>query len=76
MALETENIACDYDTVFKGVKATIACSALGYNYIAYEMKDGKESIAGFMYTMKELSLMAGGFIIWINDTYVPVEYRR
>lgn len=76
MALETENIVCDYETVFKGVCATIGCCALGYNYIAYELKDGRESIAGFMYTMKEVSLMAGGTIIWINDTYVPIEYRR
>lgn len=56
--------------------ATIGRSAYGTNYLAYVLKDGKESIAGFMFIMKEVSLLAGGTIIWINDTFVPNEYRR
>lgn len=58
------------------MRATIGRSAYGTNYLAYVLKDGKESIAGFMFIMKEVSLLAGGTIIWINDTFVPTEYRR
>ena len=76
MAVETEGTVCDCETVFKGVHATIGRCAYGTNYLAYVMKDGKESIAGFMFIMKEISLLAGGTIIWINDTFVPTEYRR
>ena len=71
MALETENITLDKETVRQGVKAVIADVNKGAYYIAE--KNG-EIIASLLTTF-EWSDWRNGTVLWIQSVYVLPEHR-
>jgi GNAT superfamily N-acetyltransferase len=72
MALETENINLDQETLEKGVQAVFDNPALGQYFIAEN--DGT-NIACLMTTF-EWSDWRNSVVWWIQSVYVRPEYRR
>lgn len=71
MALETENIALDPDTVHLGVKAVFTDPAKGKYYIAE--KAGK--VIASLLTTFEWSDWRNGTVIWLQSVYVMPGHR-
>ena len=71
MALETENLDLNHETVTKGVKAVFDNPEKGCYYIAE--RDGE--IAGCMLTTYEWSDWRNGTFIWLQSVYVFPEHR-
>jgi GNAT superfamily N-acetyltransferase len=72
MALETENIILDPETVKHGVKAVYADPAKGNYFIAEE--DGQ--VIASLLTTYEWSDWRNGTVLWIQSVYVIPEFRR
>jgi GNAT superfamily N-acetyltransferase len=72
MAMETENLKLDRDTVQNGVKAVFDDPSKGCYYVA-EL-DGK--VAGSLLTTWEWSDWRNCRIIWIQSLYVLPDYRN
>ena len=72
MALETENIILDQETVMHGVKAVYKDPAKGNYFIAEE--DGQ--VIASLLTTYEWSDWRNGTVLWIQSVYVTPEFRR
>lgn len=72
MALETENIVLDQETVTLGVKAVFSDSTKGNYFIAEE---GGQVIASLLTTF-EWSDWRNGTVLWIQSVYVLPEFRE
>lgn len=72
MALETEGIVLDKDTVHKGVNAVFLDPSKGTYYVA-EIND---ILAGSLLTTYEWSDWRNGTVLWIQSVYVKPEFRR
>ncbi|HPS24621.1 MAG TPA: GNAT family N-acetyltransferase [Bacteroidales bacterium] len=72
MAMESENMKLDYQTVIKGREAYLNDPGKGTCYIAQE--DGQ--IAGSLMVTREWSDWRNGWIWWIQSVYVLPEFRR
>lgn len=72
MALESENIILDYQTVKKGTEAYLADDNKGTAYIV-EI-DGE--IAGSLLVTREWSDWRNAWIWWIQSVYTTLPYRR
>ncbi|MGV8136278.1 MAG: GNAT family N-acetyltransferase [Mangrovibacterium sp.] len=72
MALETENIHLDPETVTHGVKAVFKDTAKGNYFIAEE---NGQVIASLLTTF-EWSDWRNGTVLWIQSVYVVPEFRR
>jgi ribosomal protein S18 acetylase RimI-like enzyme len=72
MALETEDITLDHQTVQAGVVAVIEDASKGF-YLICEQSD---TIAGSLMITLEWSDWRNGNIWWIQSVYVDPRYRR
>ena len=72
MALETENIILDPETVRLGVQAVFSDSAKGNYFIVEE--DGQ--VIASLLTTFEWSDWRNGTVLWIQSVYVLPEFRR
>ncbi len=72
MALESENLKLDADTVRRGVSAVFTEPLKGRYYVA-EI-DGK--ITGSLLTTYEWSDWRNGMILWIQSVYIVPQYRK
>jgi len=72
MALETENLILDRETVTQGVMAVFLDSARGNYFIAEE---NGQVIASLLTTF-EWSDWRNGTVLWIQSVYVLPEFRR
>ncbi len=72
MAMETENIKLDPETVIKGVKAVFDEPSKGF-YLISEIED--EVVACLMITL-EWSDWRASTIWWIQSLYVKPEWRK
>jgi len=72
MALETENLLLDEQTVRKGVKKIVQNAQLGSYYVAKE----NEKVIGCLLTLFEWSDWRNASVIWIHSVYVMPEYRN
>ena len=72
MALETENLKLDKKTVKKGVTSVFKNKNKGQYYVAEE----NNKVIGLLLVTPEWSDWKNGTILWIQSTYVALEYRR
>lgn len=72
MALHTENLKLDHETVVSGVKAVLKDDSLGTYYIA---EIGME-VAGALLTTYEWSDWRNGTVLWIQSVYVDSAHRK
>ena len=72
MAMETESLQLDRQTVTKGVSAVIADPNKGQYYVA----DSHGEIVGVMLTIPEWSDWRNATVIWIHSLYVTPDARR
>lgn len=72
MALETENIILDPETVTHGVKAVYADPSKGNYFIAEE----NGQVIASLLTTYEWSDWRNGTILWLQSVYVMPEFRR
>ena len=72
MALETENIKLDKDTLSKGIRAIFDDPAKGQYFVAEA--DGK--IVASMMTTFEWSDWRNATVWWLQSVYVLPEFRR
>lgn len=72
MALESENLKLDYDTVFKGVSSVISRKELGIYYVGLF----NEIPASCLFTTYEWSDWRSKGVLWIQSVYVDIEYRK
>ena len=72
MAIETENLKLDAETVGKGVKAVFEKPELGQYFVAE--KDGQ--IIASMLTTFEWSDWRNAQVWWLQSVYVIPEFRR
>ncbi len=72
MAMETENLHLNPETVQAGVKAVFADPSRGSYYIA----ETRGAIAGCLLTTFEWSDWRNGWILWIQSVYVSPEHRK
>lgn len=72
MALETENLALDPDTVKKGVKYILENPSAGYYLLAYA---NRKVVASLM-VLYEWSDWRNGNVLWIHSVYVVPEFRK
>jgi ribosomal protein S18 acetylase RimI-like enzyme len=72
MAMETENLLLDPETVQAGVKAVFSDPSKGSYYIA----ESQDTVAGCLLTTFEWSDWRNGWILWIQSVYVSPEYRK
>jgi len=72
MAIETENLQLDTETVGKGVKAVFEKPELGQYFVAE--KDGQ--IIASMLTTFEWSDWRNAQVWWLQSVYVIPEFRR
>lgn len=72
MALESENIILDYQTVLKGTNAYLGDVNRGTAYIA--QINGE--IAGSLLVTREWSDWRNAWIWWIQSVYTVPKYRR
>ena len=72
MALETEGLMLDRDTVTQGAQAVFEDPSKGEYWIAEE--DGQ--IVGALLTIPEWSDWRNGTVLWIHSVYVVPEFRQ
>lgn len=72
MALETENIHLDPETVMRGVNTVFTDKAKGDYFIAEE--NGR--VIASLLTTFEWSDWRNGTVLWIQSVYVIPEFRR
>ena len=72
MALETEDLRLDENTVRCGVEAVFDHPHKGYYYVA----ESEETVVGSLLTVHEWSDWRNGTVIWIHSVYVRPEARR
>lgn len=72
MALETENIELNPETVKQGVAAVIDDSAKGQYYVS----ETGNTITGSLLTTYEWSDWRNGTVLWIQSVYVLPVFRR
>jgi len=72
MAMETEGISLDPDTVRRGVRAVFEDPAKGKYWIA----EKKKRVVGVLLTVPEWSDWRNGTVLWIHSLYVIPELRR
>ena len=73
MALETENLKLNYDTVVKGVNYIFDNPDRGFYVVA---KTSNKQPIGILIILKEWSDWRNGDIWWIHSVFVNVQYRR
>lgn len=71
MALETENLKLDPETVEKGVSAVFDNPEKGKYYVA----EANGEVVGCLLTVPEWSDWRNGTVLWIHSVYVLPEYR-
>lgn len=71
MALETENLKLDPQTVEKGVSAVFDNPEKGKYYVA----EANGEVVGCLLTVPEWSDWRNGTVLWIHSVYVLPEYR-
>jgi GNAT superfamily N-acetyltransferase len=71
MALETENLSLDSETVALGVKAVFDDPNKGIYYVALE----EGQIIGCLLTTPEWSEWRNGTVLWIQSVFVPKAHR-
>lgn len=71
MALETEDLALDPDTVSNGVRAVFDDPGKGVYYVA----EAETKIVGSLLTTFEWSDWRNGNILWIQSVYILPDYR-
>jgi len=72
MAMESEGLALDSDTVTKGVAAVFDDESNGRYYVAEA--DGR--IVGSLLTVAEWSDWRNATVLWIHSVYIVAEARR
>jgi ribosomal protein S18 acetylase RimI-like enzyme len=72
MALETENLVLDPDTVKRGVNAVFTDRRKGSYYIA----ESGGKLAGCLLVTSEWSDWRNGEVLWIQSVYILPEYRK
>ncbi|MCF8303200.1 MAG: GNAT family N-acetyltransferase [Bacteroidales bacterium] len=72
MALETENISLDAETVKKGVQQVFTDHSKGRYYLAKH--DGE--VVASMLTTFEWSDWRNGTVLWLQSVYVLPDYRK
>lgn len=72
MAMETEQLVLDPETVDKGVMAVFNNPSLGSYYVAE--KEGE--VIGSLLTTYEWSDWRNGTVLWIQSVYVLPQHRR
>lgn len=72
MAMETENLALDPDTVNKGVSAVFDDPSKGKYWLA-EMNG---EVVGCLLTVPEWSDWRNGTVLWIHSVYVRSDVRN
>jgi ribosomal protein S18 acetylase RimI-like enzyme len=72
MALETEGLTLDLDTVHKGVNAVFDDPAKGKYWLAE--KDGQ--VIACLLTVPEWSDWRNGTVLWVHSVYVRPEFRK
>jgi len=71
MAMETENLTLDYQTVTRGVHAVFEDSTKGSYYVAVDDR----KVVGSLMTTYEWSDWRCGTVIWIQSVYISPLYR-
>jgi ribosomal protein S18 acetylase RimI-like enzyme len=71
MAMETESLALDHDTVTQGVHRVFEDPTKGSYYVAVD--NGK--VIGSLMTTYEWSDWRCGTVIWIQSVYIMSEFR-
>lgn len=72
MALETENIILDKETVTNGVAKVIENQQLGCYYVAKV----KNEVVACLLTLYEWSDWRNAYVIWIHSVYVLPDHRK
>jgi len=72
MAMETEDLKLDFNTVLKGVEAVFCDDSKGKYYVA----EVDNNVVACLLTTYEWSDWRNGTIIWIQSLYVEKEYRK
>ena len=72
MALETENLVIEPDTLLNGVTAMQANIDLGFYLVACN----RDQVIGCLGVTYEWSDWRNGLFWWIQSVYVPKEHRR
>lgn len=72
MALETEKMILNVETVFKGVRKIIDNPQIGSYFIA----KSNDEILGCLLTLYEWSDWRNAFVIWIHSVYVLPSHRK
>lgn len=72
MALETENLNLDPETVGKGVAAVFTDQSKGKYFVAMH---GEEVVASLLTTF-EWSDWRNGWVLWLQSVYVAPKYRN
>lgn len=73
MALESENLTLDRDTVERGVKSALADASKGLYFVA---RDESGTVAGSLFLTKEWSDWHDSEYWWIQSVYVRPQFRR
>ncbi len=71
MALETENLALDRDTVSNGVDHIFENPATGYYRVALDI----EEVVASLLVLYEWSDWRNGNVLWMHSVYVLPQYR-
>ncbi|MCB0414646.1 MAG: GNAT family N-acetyltransferase [Bdellovibrionales bacterium] len=71
MALETENLKLDPETVLEGVKAVFLDSSKGH----YVVCEDDDQVVASLLIMNEWSDWRNGNVIWVHSVFVLPEYR-
>ncbi len=72
MAMETENLKLEPDTVKRGVSAVFDDPSKGKYWLA----EIDRQIVGCLLTINEWSDWRNGTVLWIHSVYVPPEFRQ
>ena len=72
MALESENLQLDPNTLRRGVKKVLEDSTIGF----YSIADCETQPVGVMLVLKEWSDWRNAWIYWIHSLYVLPEFRK
>lgn len=73
MALESEGLALDRETVESGVKAALENPSKGLYFVA---RDESGTVAGSLFLTKEWSDWHNSDYWWIQSVYVQPQFRR
>jgi len=72
MAMETENMTLDHDTITRGVESVFATEGKGRYFIA----ENSEGIVASLLITYEWSDWRNADVWWFQSVYVVPEYRR